>query len=79
MGNQIVSTSSMLRFICFIFVCVVESLMIFSFGNFAKDFTGVVPLSAPSEDQGKSAQHCQSFSALHQHFSFSANIYCRRM
>lgn len=56
MGNQIVSTSFTLRSFRFIFVCVVESLIFSLFGNSAKDFTGVVPLSAPGEDQRKSAQ-----------------------
>lgn len=55
-GNQIVSTSFTLRSFRFIFVCVVESLIFSLFGNSAKDFTGVVPLSAPGEDQRKSAQ-----------------------
>lgn len=66
------------RMWCWIFALILCFSSLFSHGNSAKDFMGVIPLSAPGEDQRKSAQ-CQSFTALHQRFSVSANRYCRRI
>lgn len=61
-GNQLCKHQFYVK-VCLI--CVVESLisllfvcfvLVLLFGNSAKDFPGVVPLSTPGEDQRKSAQ-----------------------
>lgn len=55
-----VSTSFMLRFVWFVLLNLwflyYSFVFVLLFGNSAKDFLGIVPLSAPGEDQRKSAQ-----------------------